>query len=375
MRTIATRLTAFISLMIAPLISMAQFHNIPVWETDILFAGDLMQHEEQLKNARGSDGTYSYSYYYKHIKKTVQEADIAVANLETPLGKSGFGGYPAFCAPDSFLYAALDAGFDVMLLANNHCFDKGKKGVMHTLAVLDSTKTLHCGLYRNQKEREERYPLLINHNNTRIVLLNYTYGTNGIEAPAPVVVNRMDKKVMAKDIARAKEMRADYIIACMHWGEEYLSIAPRQVKEMADWLIEQGVDHIIGNHPHVIQPIEIRDDKETPDRHAVVYSTGNLVSNMTKRGRDGGIMVRMNLRKIHEYPQLHKLEYMFTWIAPRKENGKRDFTILPAATTITDDSKSGNRLKQFLDDSRTLFRKHNKGNVTEFTTDTVRIGR
>ena len=131
MRTTATRLTAFISLMIAPLISMAQFHNIPVWETDILFAGDLMQHEEQLKNARGSDGTYSYSYYYKHIKKTVREADIAVANLETPLGKSGFGGYPAFCAPDSFLYAALDAGFDVMLLANNHCFDKGKKGVTH----------------------------------------------------------------------------------------------------------------------------------------------------------------------------------------------------------------------------------------------------
>ena len=373
MKTTTMRLTALISLLIAPLISMAQFHNIPVWETDILFAGDLMQHGEQLRNARKADGTYSYSYYYKHIKKTVQDADIAVANLETPLGKSNFGGYPTFCAPDSFLYAALDAGFDVMLLANNHCLDRGKNGVMHTLDILDATKTLHCGLYRNQKEREERYPLLINHNNTRIVLLNYTYGTNRIETPAPIVVNIMDKKMMAKDIAKAKEIRADYIIACMHWGDEYLSIAPKKVKEMADWLIEQGVDHIIGNHPHVIQPIEIRDDKKTPDRHAVVYSTGNLVSNMTKRGTDGGIMVKMSLRKIHEYPQLHKLEYLLTWVAPRKNNGRRDFTILPAATTIIGNGKSKERLKLFLNDSRTLFRNHNKGNVTEFTADTVRI--
>ena len=359
---------------IAPLATMAQLYNIPVWRTRMLFAGDLMQHKEQLRTARMSDGTYSYSGYYKHIKKIVQDADIAIANLETTIGKSGFGGYPAFCAPDSFLYAAIGAGFDVMLLANNHCLDRGKKGVMHTLALLDSTGTLHCGVYRNSIEREERYPLLIKDKGTRIALLNYTYGTNGINVPEPIVVNFIDKEVIAKDIAKAKEMRADYIIACMHWGDEYVSVAPKHVKEMADWLIEQGVSHIIGNHPHVIQPIEIRENRNTPDRHAVIYSTGNLVSNMSLRHTDGGVMINMDLRKILGYPQLHSLEYIYTWIAPKDNNGKRDYTILPAATTIiTGNEEAERRLEQFLDDSRTLFKKYNKGNVKEFFTDTIRI--
>lgn len=354
--------------------SAAQYFDIPVLKTELLFAGDIMQHQNQLDAARTTEGTYSYSGYYRHIQSVIEAADIAVANLETPIGRSNFSGYPSFCAPDSFLYAARNAGFDVLLFANNHCLDRGKNGALYTLDLLDSLGIAHCGVYRNARERAERYPLLIENKGMRIALLNYTYGTNGRNIPAPMVVNLIDRDVIVRDIQEAKSMNADAIIACMHWGDEYVSLPPERVRDLADWLLEQGVSHIIGNHPHVIQPIEIRENPDTPDKHAVVYSTGNLVSNMSLTNTDGGIVVRMGLKKTFNYTRLSSLDYLLTWIAPRQNNGRRDFTILPAATTIiTGSNRATERQQLFLRNSRTLFERHNIGNTTEFTTDTVKI--
>lgn len=357
-----------------PFTVWAQSSNNFFQRTRLIFAGDVMQHTLQLEEARKEDGTYSYSHWYRHISKEVKSNDLAIANLETPIYKEGFNGYPSFCAPDSFLYAIRDAGFNILLFANNHSFDKGKKGAMYTLDLLDSLKITHCGVYRNIQEREERYPIVVESNGIKIAILNYTYGTNGNNIPAPMVVNLIDKPVIEEDIFKAKSKGADVIIACMHWGDEYIRIVPTRVQELSHWLIEQGVDHIIGNHPHIIQPIEIRENPETPDRHTVVYSTGNLVSNMSLRGTDGGMMVRMELKKIMNYTRVSALEYLLTWIAPKKSNGKRDFTILPAATTICPDSSHAQKkLQLFLDDTKELFNKHNKGDIEEFFIDSVRV--
>ena len=352
----------------------AQDGNTFFQKTKLIFAGDVMQHKQQLDEARTNEGTYSYSHWYRHIAKEVKQADIAVANLETPIYKEGFNGYPSFCAPDSFLYAIRDAGFNVILFANNHCMDKGKRGALHTLDLLDSLGISHCGVYRDIKEREERYPLVVESNGVNIAILNYTYGTNGNNIPSPIVVNLIDKPTIEEDIFKARSKGADVIIACMHWGDEYVRIPPKRVQELSQWMIEQGVDHIIGNHPHIIQPIEIREDSETPDRHAVVYSTGNLVSNMSLRGTDGGLMIKMELKKILNYTRIASLEYFLTWIAPKDSNGNRDFTILPASSTIfTSNSFAQKKLQLFLDDTRELFTKHNKGEIREFVGDSVRI--
>ena len=371
------RLRAFLLIIIMfalPNITVAQIFTTPIQQIDLLFAGDIMQHETQLNMARMESGEYSFSYCFRHISPLVKEADISVANLETTIGKSGYSGYPSFCAPDSFLHAIKDAGFKVLLFANNHCMDKGKRGALHTLDMLDSLKITHCGVYRNEKERAERYPLIIEEKGMRVAILNYTYSTNGREIPAPMVVNIIDKEVIARDIQAAREMRPDAIIACMHWGDEYISLPPQRIKELSNWLIEQGVNHIIGNPPHVVQPIEIRESGNTPDRHVVAYSTGNLVSNMSLRKTDGGIIIAMKLRKILNYTRPLDVRYLLTWIAPKVSNGKRDFTIYPAATTeIEDWDFAEQKRRLFINDSRSLFEKHNKGDITEMFIDTVRV--
>ena len=357
-----------------PTSSAAQIITTPIQQVDLLFAGDIMQHETQLNMARLENGTYSFSYCFRHIKELVKSRDISIANLETTIGESGYSGYPSFCAPDSFLYAVKDAGFNVLLFANNHCLDKGKRGALYTLDLLDSLKIAHCGVYRNEQERKERYPLIIEKKGVRVALLNYTYGTNGRAIPAPMVVNLIDKEQIAIDIQTAKEYNPDAIIACMHWGDEYVSLPPQQIKELGDWLIEQGVSHIIGNHPHVVQPIEIRENSKSPDRNVIAYSIGNLVSNMSLRRTDGGIMLAMTLRKILNYTRPRNVHYLFTWIAPKTSDGQRDFTIYPAATTLISDWEYAEQKRQlFINDSRSLFNRHNKGDIREMTTDTVRI--
>ena len=375
MRQIVRILLVTILFCALPSMTTAQILT-PVQQIDLLFAGDIMQHETQLEMARQNDGKYSFTYCFRYIKEFVKSADISVANLETTIGKSGYSGYPSFCAPDSFLYAVKDAGFKVLLFANNHCMDKGKRGALYTLDMLDSLQISHCGVYRNAKEREERYPLIIEEKGIRVAILNYTYGTNGRDIPHPMVVNLIEKETISRDIQTAKEKAPDAIIACMHWGDEYVSLPPQHIKELSDWLIEQGVDHIIGNHPHVVQPIEIRESKTTPDRNVVAYSTGNLVSNMSLRRTDGGIMIAMKLLKILNYTRPFNVRYLLTWIAPKSDDGKRDFTIYPAATTETSGwGHAEQKRQQFINDSRSLFNKYNKGDIREMTIDTVRITR
>ena len=333
-----------------------------------------MQHQAQLDAARTADGTYSFSKNYRHIKDVIGQADIAIGNLEAPIGKSSFSGYPSFCAPDSFLHAAIDAGFDVMLFANNHCLDKGKGTALHTLDLMDSLGIAHCGVYRDADDRKERYPLIIDKKGVRIAILNYTYDTNGNAVHFPMIVNFIDKENIIRDIMDAKHQNPDAIIACMHWGDEYVSLPPQRTKELADWLLEQGVDHIIGCHPHVIQPIEVHFNEERCNYNTVVYSTGNLLSNMSLRRTDGGAIIGMELTKILNYTRVSSLGYMLTWIAPKDKDGTRDFTIYPAATTsIEGNQRAKEKQLLFLNDSRTLFEKYNKGEITELYADSVKV--
>lgn len=350
----------------AAAITTAQTIVNPLSRIEILFAGDLMQHRSQLDAAKTEDGKHSFSGCYDYVRGTISSADLAVANLETTIGGSRYDGYPSFCAPDSFLYAAKDAGFDVMLLANNHCLDRGKRGAQRTLQMIDSLGLMHCGLYRDSADRAARYPLLIYNKGIKIALLNYTYGTNGIAVPHPMIVNFIDKETMAHDIKRAKEMRPDAIIACMHWGDEYTHLPPKNVKETANWLLEQGVDHIIGGHPHVVQPMEIREDTLTCKRNAVVYSLGNFISGMYAQGRDGGLLVRMGLTRIYDICWLRSLDYALTWVARPERDGVDNFTILPIEPALVKGSVGQQKMLRFADDCRKLFGKHNRGDIREF---------
>jgi len=329
----------------------------------LLIAGDLMQHMPQIKAARQPDGSYDYQECFAGIKAEVEQADVAIANFETTLAGPPYSGYPQFSAPDDFLWGVLRAGFDVLLTANNHCVDTRRRGLERTLEMMDSLGVAHLGTYRTPEERSRNYPFLLEKNGVRIVLLNFTYDTNGLPVPKPCVVNLLDTLEIAADLEKARQMKPDAIIALPHWGEEYQPLPSTAQREMADWLLERGVTHIIGGHPHVAQPLELRDE----GRHLVAWSMGNLVSNQSQPNTYGGYMVQLELTKRDSQTSLSDCHYTLYWVSRPPDCGYRhQHRILPidhpdSLLTPTERTLRSSIRKNM----RELMRQHGKGNIRE----------
>lgn len=181
----------------------------------ILFAGDAMMHQKQLDNTRRGD-FFDLGSYFANIEREVKSADIAVVNFEVPLGGEPYSGYPAFSAPEDFALALQKAGFDFFLLANNHCLDRRTRGFVRTIQALDSLGIRHTGTFLDCDHRHRTYPMLLRKKDFRIIMLNYTYGTNGLKVDIPRIINYIDKEIMKGDIAEAKLFNPDFIIANMH---------------------------------------------------------------------------------------------------------------------------------------------------------------
>lgn len=267
-------------------------------EVELLFAGDAMQHQAQIDAARRPDGTYDYSDCFTDIAPLIQSADLAVVNLETPVGSTGpYTGYPCFFAPASFVDALTDAGFDIFLTANNHTLDRRAQGLRSTIEQLNARCIYRLGTYYNKNARARELPLILTSKGIHIAFLNYTYGTNGISPTEGVVVNYIDRKQITEDIIRAHIAGAEAIVVAVHWGDEYQLLPNYSQKQLARFLAEQGVDIIIGGHPHVIQPMEVLHSRTYDKDVLVVYSLGNFISNMKTRDTRGGAFVRARLQR------------------------------------------------------------------------------
>ena len=326
----------------------------------LLFAGDLMQHITQINAARTAGDTYDYTDCFALVRPLIEEADIAIGNFEVTLGGKPYRGYPCFSAPDEYVLAIRDAGFDVLLTANNHCLDSGRKGLERTIRMLDSLGIPHCGTYATPEARQKEYPLLIEKKGFRLALLNYTYGTNGLVVKAPNVVNYIDTAVIARDIVAAQAMQPDAIICCIHWGLEYQTLQNREQEQLADWLLAHGVTHIIGSHPHVVQPIEVRGTNDA-DRHLVVYSLGNYLSNMMKKNCDGGLMVTLELEK-DSTTRMKDANYQLVWVSRPVVSHKKVHRLIPTSYPDSLLNAEERRLRHiFYESTRENLGKHNKG--------------
>ena len=300
----------------------------------LLFAGDLMGHMPQHNAALQPDGSYDYAPCFRYVKEYVRRADLAILNLEVPLDGKPYSGYPQFSAPDQLAADAKAAGFDIMTTANNHCMDRGRHGLERTLRALDSLGIPHLGTYRDREQRDAEHPMIVERNGFRIALLTYTYGTNGIPAVAPNVVNLIDTAEMARDLQVAQERGAEFIITLIHWGIEYAVKANREQEETARWLLEHGCDAVIGGHPHVVQnfTLDAIPGNDRPEE-IVVYSMGNLVSNQRDINTDGGIMIELKL--IHHSSLITQhCHYLPYWVHRGTVDGLYQYYIVPSTDAV-----------------------------------------
>ena len=339
----------------------------------IVVAGDLMQHERQIQAAHRPDGTYDYAGYFDYVASEIRQADVAIANLEVTLGGAPYKGYPMFSAPDEYLAAIQEAGFDLLFTANNHSIDRGKKGILRTIEMCDSLKMPHLGTYPDTLSRTQQYPYLLEQGGFRIAILEFTYGTNGLKTPAGLYVNMIDTVQIAKDIEKAKQMKPDLIMAFPHWGVEYQTLPHKRMVKLAQWFIDHGVDHVIGGHPHVIQPVELRYDSVAKKQHLVAYSLGNFVSDQSSLPKYGGMLLRIDLEKKGpcQPATIANCDYMLTFVSRPAWSHRKNYRVYPV--NVPDSLLNG--LERKLRDSymklaRELFEKHNIG-VSEYLRDSI----
>jgi poly-gamma-glutamate synthesis protein (capsule biosynthesis protein) len=332
----------------------------------LLFLGDIMQHDSQISDAFDkSTGAYDYAPCLQFIKPYVEAVDLAIGNLEVTLAGKPYKGYPQFSAPDELAMALKKIGMDVLVTSNNHCVDRGRAGLERTIDILDSLEIAHTGTFKTLTQKNKTHPLLIEKSGFRLALLNYTYGTNGLPVTKPNIVNLLDTAAIRRDLIKARSMNTDAIIVFTHWGAEYASLPSKSQKEVTELCFRYGARLVIGSHPHVVQPMEWRKDKN----QLVAYSLGNFVSGQRKRYTDGGAMIRIELEKVKfedgtALTGIDTAAYILEWVY-RTNDYQKNYYVLPVPTiedqltAFIQDGVSQEAFKTFVSDSRSLFKKHN----------------
>lgn len=305
----------------------------------ISFTGDVMQHGAQIDAAlkKGGGKNYNYENAFKYVAPLFKQADYMVANMEFTVGTKPYTGYPCFSAPPEIASAAKNAGIDLFLMANNHICDKNAGGLKKTLDAYENLDMPKIGAYRDKKQADTASVILVELKGMKFAMFNYTYDTNGLPIPDPYYVNLQDSTEIKKHIRQAKAMGADIIIALPHWGIEYVLAPVTEQKQYAKMMFREGVNAIIGGHPHVPEEgyiyVKRQQGPMAKDsvENIVFYSMGNYISNMSRSGwTSTGMLITLSFTRDRGTGKVKMLmpDWKYLWCF-RPGQYTEDFSVVP----------------------------------------------
>lgn len=333
--------------------------------------GDLLIHDTVFKSVKKSDGTYDFDPIFEEVKYIFEESDLSIINLEVPVAGNIYkpSNYPNFNSPVELLDGVKNMGIEIVSTANNHALDKGLNGLNETIKNAEKKGIKVVGTYLT----EDTKPLIIERNNIKIGIASYTYGTNGIPIPksAPYCVNLIDKTSMKEDIDYMDEQNVDFKIFVMHFGQEYKTSPNNTQKDLANFLVNNGVDIVFGSHPHVPQPYEVKNvtlEDGTEKQAYVIYSLGNFVSHQSDYYTKLGGISTVVLSKKGEEKKIvsNEVTPIYTYI--KTVSGKKQFKVVPLEKTIyeydngkrTYTATEYKKFKTMLEDTRYIYDKLSK---------------
>lgn len=244
----------------------------------IVAVGDNIMHDQILEEARQGDNSWDFNFLYTHMKDEIQKADLAAVNQETIFigDEDEVGGYPDFGSPFAVGDALVSTGFRVVEHASNHAYDRGKQGILDTAGFWKKNypQVSVLGIHDEEGDSSIRVAEV---KNFKVAMLNYTYGVNGDTLSKDTcLLDILEREKVAAKVKEAGEM-GDLVVFFLHAGTEYSDEPDESVQEWVKFLGEQGVDIIIGTHPHVLQGYEMRKEGDGHEM-LVYYSLGNFAS-------------------------------------------------------------------------------------------------
>lgn len=263
------------------------------YQLSLAMVGDALIHSAVYMDASLGNNTYDFKPMIERVKPIIQKYDLAFYNQETIIGGKdiGLSTYPRFNSPEEVAEAFIDAGFNMVSLANNHTLDRGEQAILHSVNYWkEKEDVMVAGSYSSEEERQKVD--IRTKNGITYTLLAYTTVTNGLSTPngKEYLLDTFDKEKVKEDIERVRD-KVDVLIVSMHWGEEYTHEPVAEEKEIAEFLASLDVDIVIGHHPHVIQPITYIGDT------LVIYSLGNFLSGQVGEAKNIGLLASVDIVK------------------------------------------------------------------------------
>ncbi len=209
-------------------------------------------------------------YPFLEIAPVFRDADIAFANLETPLSdRARYIG--AFRTPTAFADGLRWAGFDVVSTANNHALDAEGQGLMDTKEALWRAGVGSVGTGENLEDA--RRPFIVERKGIRVAFLAYAIAVNidnSWALPDRPGVVPLDPFIIKEDIRRVRD-DVDFVAVSFHWAIENSQDTHPQARAFAQDIVDAGADLILGHHPHMPRGVEVYKGR------VIFYSFGNLI--------------------------------------------------------------------------------------------------
>ncbi len=234
---------------------------------------------------------YGADYPFEFIRPLLLDADIAFANLEAPFADSGSaveGKTFTFKVPTRHVSGLVNAGFDVLSLANNHMLDFGIDGLRQTLSALSSAGLQHAGAGLDSAAAWRPALLQTPAGTVAVLAFSMTFpkefwvtdSTGGTAYP--------HESSMIRAIEQADRV-ADYVVVSFHWGAEKRDTPKDYQIYFAHKAIDAGADLILGHHPHVLQGLELYRGR------LIAYSLGNLAFSAYSRAAVNSMLLKVVL--------------------------------------------------------------------------------
>jgi len=307
----------------------------------LLAVGDLLMHLPLVHASALPDDQWDFTPLFEPVRPWIEAADLAIANLETTLTGPDYpwAGYPSFNTPPELARDLKTVGFDVLTHANNHSLDYSQFGIEKTNEALERYGMPHTGTARTPEERE-RILVVEPVPGIRVAVLAYTASTNWIPLPEPWSVNLVDDEQMPADIRRARARDdVDLVVVALHFGEEYAREPNDEQRHFVDVALQAGADIVLGSHPHVIQPIEVRQVRDEFGRdlpRAVIYSLGNFISNQDGLYREAGLMMLIDVAKEDGVARVEQVSFVPTWVHGYQSRGQQRYRVVAVEQALRD---------------------------------------
>lgn len=327
--------------------------------------GDVMMDLPMINAGLQPKGGYDFEPLFRYFKDYSRVVDYAVAGLETTLAGSEirYSGFNNRNCPDEIVDALKDAGFDMILTANEHAYDTGSEGLLRTIKVIQKRGLAVLGTRADVRKPSYQ---IVDINGIQVGMMNYTYetpvpadGTPGTYLGGVAVAAEDAGKInsylsdrvdllfadVQNTIREMKDKGAEATVLFLHWGKEYSLKATSEQQGIAQKLCDLGVDVIVGSHPHVVEPIEVL-TSSTDNSHKTycIYSVGNAVSNQrydsvarisTAHTEDGAWFTMTFAKYSDGMVFLEDIYLVPTWVDMRP-NMAKEYCVIPLDESYRD---------------------------------------